>query len=453
MRILVPIFVVLWSLSGFAFQIRPGQPVVVEGSELAQLSGASVADLVLQTWDGSQWQTVPFQIDERDASGSYFLPDDTLLDANDQLVFQPQDAGIMATVFQWPNDLEARSNPRIQIEVEDSVLSGTGFVYLFQSSTLPAPVDANQVTYDQPNDIITGLTYQVGFNGNGSTLTDLQFRSGATLSDDVLDREKIRISGTAIIAPFELNEDNLTVINLQVKAGPVRIIRQLDAEISVLTFTVPVALIRHFYRRYFEIPPATGTITLPGGVSLQAIRFSRDFNAMATNATVSDPNNNAILVDGNPDAGLSLTISAQQAQAYYSLFQFQSFQLWNLMSFPNIAPTIELYYRDNTNGGTADGTADTGDLQSFGDHGVLFRNPNPSAITLSFGTLLIEGPALDPTNITAFIQQPLEIKTAANSYADNFWIWVSLWGTDNPNATDILPLVDFISEFGSAPSP
>ncbi len=41
---------------------------------------------------------IPMQIDERAAGGSLFEADDGLLDANDELVFQPQDGGAVVKV-------------------------------------------------------------------------------------------------------------------------------------------------------------------------------------------------------------------------------------------------------------------------------------------------------------------------------------------------------------------
>jgi len=431
--------------------IRPGQPVVIEGSALSALAGTTIADLHLRSWDGDQWRAIPFQIDERDVNGSFFDPDDDLLDANDVLTFQPQDAGLQAALTQWIDDDQARLNSRIAIEIADPVEGGSTFAYLYASNTLAPGGAPDLIQYDDVADTITGANYRFGFDASGSIQSDFHFIDGKTLGPDLLDREKLRISGVAIILPFSFNEDDLTITDVQVIDGPVRVLRRVDAEITVQTVTLPLTLDRFYYRSYFTIPPAMGSVTLPDGVSLSAIRFSRDLNPMASGGTVRDPNNGALSVDGVADAGVQTTIAAMQQQAYWTEFQLGDFSLWNAMEIDGLAASTDFYYHDSQGGGTADGTGDSGDGMSFGDHGVLFTNPSSDAIQFSFANFVDEGGNLTGPRLTSYLQQPLQTQTESSDFDSAYWDFIALWGSDSNEAPDVAFLIDFINTFGVQP--
>ena len=440
------------SASALGYQtIRTGQPVVLEGSDLNALSGASISQLHLRIWDGGQWQEIAFQIDERDPGGDFFTPDDGLLDANDVLSFQPQDAGQEAATTQWIDDDQARQNPRIAIEITDPVEAASRFAYLYLSATLPADGVPDLVSYDDIADTVTGANYQFGFSANGAFQTAFHFLEGQTLGPDLLDREKLRISGIAVILPFSFSEDDLTINDVQVVAGPVRILRRVNAEITVQTVTLPLTLDRFYYRRYVTIPSAMGSVSLPGGVSLSAIRFSRDMNAMASGGTVRDPNNANLSVDGVADGGVQVTITPMQQQAYWTQFELGGSSIWNAMEIDGLANATNFYYHDSQGGGTADGTSDTGDQMSFGDHGVVFSNPSADAIQFSFASFIDESGILTGPRIGDYIQQPLQIQTSDADFSSLYWEFVALWGTSSPGAPDIAFLIDFINDFGVPP--
>jgi len=81
---------------------RTLEPVIVRGSDLQAFTkvgvGANDNELFLYAYraDAGLWEQIPFQIDEKDSSGSYFNPngDETAgLDTNDVLVFMAKDVG------------------------------------------------------------------------------------------------------------------------------------------------------------------------------------------------------------------------------------------------------------------------------------------------------------------------------------------------------------------------
>lgn len=446
------LILLVWTFCGFSFQEpRLGQPIVIEGANLPGIQGAPITSLRILVWDGTNWSQPSFQFDERGPDDSFFTIDDALFDANDVLALQPEDGGIQASSVHWPDDQEARSNPRIEIEVTDPAEGVSTYFYAYQTTQIPASSPTG-VSYDMDTDTITGTQYQVGFDPTGAVMTEFRFRFGEIFGGDILDREKIRISGVAIIIPFGFSEDDFNVTGMQVIEGPVRILRRVSVEIEVAGNPIALNLDRYFYRQFFQVPSGSGTISLPGGVSLNAIRISRDFNDMTIGLTsLSDPNNNKINVDGNPDAGVVTTINAQQQNAYWSQFDFDNANLWNAMTFPGLADSVDLYYHDDSTGGTADGTADTGDMVSFGDHGVLFNNPGAGAIQLSFGSYIDITNTLTSAKVVSYIQNPLTSSEVEERFMDSFYDFIALWGTNAPKAEDMQFLVSFVNLYGVPP--
>ena len=71
---------------------RDLEPVVLQASSFSGFAGAPLGELFLYAYDAAEaaWQQIPFQIDEIGISGNnsgYFIPDDGLLDDDDELAF------------------------------------------------------------------------------------------------------------------------------------------------------------------------------------------------------------------------------------------------------------------------------------------------------------------------------------------------------------------------------
>ena len=82
------------------------EAVVAPGSTLPGLAGAAVTDLWVYAYRGGAWVQIPFQLDQKDASGNYFVADsDPTFDSNDELVWMAKDMGDQVTSDVWPSDL------------------------------------------------------------------------------------------------------------------------------------------------------------------------------------------------------------------------------------------------------------------------------------------------------------------------------------------------------------
>ncbi len=173
---LVPSLLALAGCTRFGATVsRPEDPVVLDGTSLPKLIGATVPSVVGFSWDGSAWQQVPVQVDERDmvspgkienlptgswpkvnganylvlayttpsqpaagyTSSATFVGADSnpLFDANDQVSFLSNDTGKQA-----PGDTAAPANTlagiREEVKATDATnAAGVGYVYLFESTS------------------------------------------------------------------------------------------------------------------------------------------------------------------------------------------------------------------------------------------------------------------------------------------------------------------------------
>ena len=158
---------------------REYDPVIVSADALSGFKSsdfefAAINQIYAMIYNGTSqgWQMIPFQIDERDASDSYFTADQVAgFDANDELVFMAADAGDSA--IGWLNNADSEQYQRFAIKITDPLsLDKKGWVYLYRSGTL-SPQMKSYVQYipppntDSPADTVVGVTYKIGASGDG----------------------------------------------------------------------------------------------------------------------------------------------------------------------------------------------------------------------------------------------------------------------------------------------
>jgi hypothetical protein len=170
--------------------IRPHDPVVMTGAQLAPFVGLAPTDIVGFRFENNTWKQIPVQVDERAlldivtpygplaAAASYppspsnpkvvFYCDaathtgadpDPAFDNDDELVFMAKDAGDLADGSLPPNVVNGSAR---RITVADP-LGGAAFVYLFQKAgALDQGAGVKYVTYT------SNLAGTMGFPANGS---------------------------------------------------------------------------------------------------------------------------------------------------------------------------------------------------------------------------------------------------------------------------------------------
>jgi hypothetical protein len=360
---------VLFIFTGIQAQIRPAEPVIITGSELSELNGVAVTDIHAFSYH-NEWSEIPIQIDEKSSSGSYFETDDGIWDSNDELVFQPQDGGNETSPSNWIEDDESKSNPRYRIYVHDPVEDDSTCVYLFQTGKTFKSTTTSYIHYNSEEDDISTETYTLGFDSKTRFWNELKFGQENV---DYLDREKIRVVGTALFFfDYELTEDDIIPMGISVKTGKIRIIRRIASKLEAYRVSHTLNQLKCYYRKMVTAPLDTIPIIFAGGVSL--IRNSYDFNRNAVGSIIYDKQNmlfinginETVYTHNNPSSYNNLWINIEFSKNYSILM---------IGDYSDMSEEIELYFHDNYVGGTADNTIDTGDSLSYGDVGLKFINP------------------------------------------------------------------------------
>jgi len=377
---------------------RPEDPIIVPGTKLPALIGRPVDELVLFTFEADSWSPIPFQIDERadDITGTYVIFEDGLLDANDELVFMAGDTGQLAG-DNWPEDAEARQNPRARIAASDPLSPGDmGWAYLFRSTTLSTSA-TSYVDWDETLQTVTTISYTAAFSPSAFVgLSDLTIHGNDV---DILDRQKIRLRSSIIT----LDEEDLTAfltptVSIPV-VGPVRgVTNGGDFNVSI-------------YGARLEALVTFDTSLSP--LPIEEIRTSLDLNdpALTSITNYYDSNGTAATIDGTDD-----TVTASPVLNWY---QASGVPGGLVVAFPAVnagGGTVTNYYKDN---GAID-PSDTGDLRSYGDTGLLVSNPG-SSVDLSLVAYVLPLGTLDNVGEDYFqrISNPLSATTAIQFFGSN----------------------------------
>jgi hypothetical protein len=221
----------------------PYYPVVVRGAEVKALLGAADSKIRAIARHGNALEAIPFQIDKRDASGSYDLVRNAagnppVLGAADECVFMTADAGERIA----PLPEQYAQQPVVEIALIDPKSGAQKWVYLLvtrSAQNLPAP-GKHHVSYDPLRDVIETNTYRIGFsNVHPFIVSSLQWHTGEAnkWSPNVLDTMKIRHHGKLFgnIDFIRTQDDYLSRI-AAVKEGPVRVIRRTINSVRVIGY-------------------------------------------------------------------------------------------------------------------------------------------------------------------------------------------------------------------------
>jgi len=342
-------------------------PVVVTGSLLSDLAGSPIDEVFVYAYQDATPAQIPFQIDERDASGAYVVVEDGQLDGNDELVFMAADGG------GWVDHPLLGTNgssitPTYVITITDPVGNAHAWAYVFRSAALSRVATADYVSYDDGNDRITSSNrYALGFDATHGFVDHL------TLGDseqDLLDRTKLRISGTievhGIPIPLSLNEENTSKDAVHAIDGPVRVTR-----VSTSTRPGEGGLVQDvatlFAYRSLVVRP--DTVVIPGDpADVVYLRSSMDWNGHASGMVFYDANNPAgVTIDGSPD-----TITTTPPGEWTQVTGVTG-TIVTVSRIPDgLGGSQSTYYKDD--GSVADGS-DTGDQLSYGDAGLQVQDP------------------------------------------------------------------------------
>ena len=405
---------------------RTLEPVIVRGSDLQAFTkvgvGANDNELFLYAYraDAGLWEQIPFQIDERDASGDYFKPDETPgLDDNDELVFAARDGGDQNAIS-WLDDIDSQNYVRLELKVQDPITEQCTYAYLYRSMTLQ--IDPNLTDYVKyfpsttgkiGEDRVESLFYTVQ-HGENALPVDLTIPVSAGGSgEDLLDRMKVRAKATLLIT-VSINENDLKFLagdGIMFKDGLVRVIRKLDmtlkvslgifGSIEVNLVTPPGFFYPYSHSIEIEIPEL-------GSASVESGRLSMDLDDTGNGMKFVSANNPepGFPVNGQPDV-VDPALENLLPDSNWIYIGGPAGTLVYLFPLdPTVGGSRELYYKDDSR----NDDNDTGDKKSFADTGVKLEGGVGTPFTLAYkGYYLDKGrPSSIGSEIAMYEQQPLQ---------------------------------------------
>lgn len=429
--------VIVFSSASFAYTQnksldRDLEPVVIAGSAFPDFQGAPVSDLFAYVFRNNTqtWEQIPFQIDERDASGNYFNPngDETIgLDGNDEFVFMAMDAGDR-NLSSWINDVTSGGFVRYEIEITDPLNPAKqAWVYLYRSNTIRLdPGLAAYVQYSRSQtgrvaeDTVRSKFYEIAHNQSGFPNDLIVPVSAGGNGTDILDRMKFRAKASLVIG-VSLDEDDIQFSSgnndsIRAKAGMIRVIRELEATLKInlpfpfpdqeAGFSTPPAYYYPYSSSFvFQIPEiSTGTVNEG--------RMSFDLNPTASGMEFMSANNPApgFLINGFDD---NPNITVDNVLPDSNWIYYGGDQATIVNQFPldlSVGGKRELYYKDNS----STNSSDTGDRKSYGDVGIKISDDIDTPFTLSYkGYYLDNNRSSDiAKQIVQFENNPMQITTA-----------------------------------------
>lgn len=410
---------------------RDLEPIVIMGSAFPEFQGAPISNLFAYAYRAStqSWEQIPFQIDERDANGSYFNPngDETIgLDGNDEFMFMAKDAGDR-NVFSWINDVVSGAFVRYEIEITDPLNpSKIAWVYLYRSNTLrldPGLTDYvdyfKSQTSQVAEDTVRSKFYEIAHNRSGFPNDLIVPVSAGGSGVDILDRMKFRAKASLVIS-VSLDEDDIQFSSsnkdsIRAKDGMIRVIRELEATLKInlpfpfpdqeAGFSTPPAYYYPYSSSFiFQIPEiSTGSVTEG--------RMSFDLNPDASGMDFMSANNPApgFIVNGFDDSP-DLTVDNVLPDSNWIFYGGDQATIVN--QFPlslSVGGKRELYYKDNS----SNNSSDTGDKKSYGDVGIKITDGISTPFTLSYKGYYLDSKRSSDVakQIVQFEKNPMKVTT------------------------------------------
>lgn len=400
---------------------------VVRGFHMPVFYGAPVDSIYMYAYDEASqtMHMIPFQIDERVTApdpfnpnvdrASYFLPDNGVLDSEDELVFMIKDLGPKAPDHIWIDNEEAMSRQRVEIKLYDpNDFEKAAYGYLFYSSTITEPVPSPyHFQFDEQNDVLSNVNYSLRFGHPGGVIEDIVLNPPLGSGVDIFDTMKLRVVGVMdlgliniapgkngnealnerdnfYVYPFGNDPENNEYLGIT-KKPVVRMIREVRQSIKVGDFIIEDL---GFYVQSFFYPFSgvnkQGANLNPDSLRKQfpdaddifmqfdLVRQSWDFNENAVGMKFYNRNNAGVTMDGAPD-DVNRELDGSTGISEWTMASGDQGTVFTHLMIPDTTQDkIELYYHDDMNGGQDDDSyiesGDTGDGKSYGDQGVKIIN-------------------------------------------------------------------------------
>jgi hypothetical protein len=394
---------------------RPGDPVVLTGTQLPALSSVAAGDVVAFRWLQS-WDQVPVQVDERKSvdfgtvyngaalgfTTSVYADPGTFtgadsngsVDSDDEVAFMAKDVGLEAPGDATdPAGVVAGSGVKVKVR---STLGGNtkdGWIYLFKrSGSLSPGAGESYVSYDFQ--LLSGAyktTYKLqdGPNPENSTIStpyyvdhfsdrwlndQIKVKTGDASEVDIIDRAKALL-GPGNCGRSEDTFDDAEGAFIANKVGPVRAIRSyIGANSGPLTQREHI-----FYEQREDVRTFLRVHSIPGPWDFF------DYSSAASGMTYrNNLNTGGVTIDGNPDTPTNGALSWESVdgpQGGLSMVHTTNTDI------PNFTSTS--HYLDDSTPGSGAETQCTGDSQAFGESGPWINSnlPNTDPRNTPFNSL------------------------------------------------------------------
>jgi hypothetical protein len=365
---------------------RPYDPVVIQGSQMADFLGADTSDIFVYAYKDGGWQQIPFQIDQIDSvtaeqGYSYFAPHNGMIDARDELCFMAGDMGDSVADNRWIGDISSTLYQRYQVAAWDTSVAPArkAYAYVYRSGTI-TPAFSLYMDYQAGavgrSDTVRAVSYTYGQSGDA--IPDyLSLKSGETSGPDILDRWKIRFKGSigpgfGLPSYIESEESALRDTSVQVRVGPVRVIHEREYELiwQGIDIGISLSLESIFYPWSYKIDLIKES--LPGYLGMTEMRQTVDYLPNISGSLFHWSKGTDIPVDGVLDAFADKTFEVPGVNWYMVQGDFGTAA--TVFDLDPIEGTqLSLYYIDDaskTHGATRDGIGDTGDSMAYAESGV-----------------------------------------------------------------------------------
>ncbi len=359
-------------------------PVIIQGKTLA------LDDLRIDNWTlfrysmaTAAWTRIPVQIDEImivDSQPKYNKAEaiNGTIDPWDEIVVMPGDLGDRAPTSEWLSDPALQSGSRLELQFQDPRHpEQAGWLYLYRLSRETSP---SLFTYreapssESAADTLSTPAYTVAHTASG-WLNYLTLTPDPT---DLMDRLKLRLSGSFYGQPYQVTEESLSATDDPVSPHlyPLRSFRDVRNRVALpivnLTTGADYSVTYYPYAIHVGVIDAEISATTIALLGLRHVRQSIDFSSSIAGAMTfySKANPDGIPIDGTPDTP-NIALSAD-AGLQWAMARGNARTVIKIMDVPTIENAqTRLYYWDQQQpGSTGDQTLDTGDLRSFGDMGI-----------------------------------------------------------------------------------
>ncbi len=328
------------------------EPIVLD--DVTAFNNVPTDELCAYHYTGSDWEQIPFQIDEKNESGAYVTVEDGVLDSNDEIVVMASDLGSLAgtSVTMLPGIVA----PAYRVEVANPLnQSAKGWFYLVRFTSGECNSGRDYAAYDTLNLRLDAQNYSVGWGANFSGFDRFFLFNGP----DILDRTKIYARYAGILTINEESQSLVQPVEL-VKDGPVRVIVKRGSGLtfgyaSLLVNTTPVPL-----------------NLLPSGINVNEVRVSFDLAPGVTGTYYNENVPNGVSIDGVQD-----TVPTMLTKAWRQV-SLESGTIVEVADLGQVSGTRQHFYKDASNCGNAD----TGDKQCWADSGYSILNPAKEPFTV-----------------------------------------------------------------------